>query len=326
MECVSTSSFSVALNGSLHGFFPGKRGFRQGDPMSPALFLLSMEFFSRLVKRRTSDLEFNFHLKCEKLKITHLLFTDDLMLFSRSDLPSIHILMECLQEFQDVSGLAVNTSKSSIFMAGIDELHGILARTEARCQFTTLAFPLRHRGFRSPTTPHLWTKLPNPSPNGRLSPFHMWESTGRLGENLPSQGGRRSGHPTNTDLEHSAPCSNLMEHPPYGRHIVGAVGQWCLSQRRLSLGLATKEGRFTTPSTLVEIRNRLVTEFGSSEVAIQHMEAWTNNKGLETFKAYEYFRPKRTRRPWQTAIWKEFVPSKYSFILWLWTTGNARNT
>ncbi|KAL0399880.1 UNVERIFIED_CONTAM: Retrovirus-related Pol polyprotein from type-2 retrotransposable element R2DM [Sesamum radiatum] len=145
MECVSTSSFSVALNGSLHGFFPGKRGLRQGDPMSPALFLLSMEYFSRLVKRRTSDSEFNFHPKCEKLKITHLLFADDLMLFSRGDLPSISILMECLQEFRDVSGLAVNTSKSSIFTAGIhnDELHGILARTE----FVRGAMPVRYLGI-----------------------------------------------------------------------------------------------------------------------------------------------------------------------------------
>ncbi|KAL0410974.1 UNVERIFIED_CONTAM: hypothetical protein Slati_3687100 [Sesamum latifolium] len=54
------------------------------------------------------------------------------MLFSRGDLPSVHILMECLQEFRDVFGLAVNTSKSSIFTAGIvnNELDGILVWTE----------------------------------------------------------------------------------------------------------------------------------------------------------------------------------------------------
>ncbi|KAL0282031.1 UNVERIFIED_CONTAM: hypothetical protein Sradi_7274400 [Sesamum radiatum] len=104
-----------------------------------------MEYFSRLVKRRTSDSEFNFHPKCEKLKNTHLLFVDDLMLFSRGDLPSINILMECLQGFRDVSGLAVNTSKSSIFTAGIqnDELHGILARTD----FVRGAMPVRYLGI-----------------------------------------------------------------------------------------------------------------------------------------------------------------------------------
>ncbi|KAL0307177.1 UNVERIFIED_CONTAM: hypothetical protein Sradi_6135000 [Sesamum radiatum] len=117
---------------SFHRSCTGKKGLRQGDPMSPALFLLCMEYFSRLIKRKTTDSDFNFHPKREKLKITHLLFADNLMMFSRGDLPSIHILMECLQEFRDVSGLTVNTSKSSIFTAGIENnmLREILARTE----------------------------------------------------------------------------------------------------------------------------------------------------------------------------------------------------
>ncbi|KAL0337746.1 UNVERIFIED_CONTAM: Retrovirus-related Pol polyprotein from type-2 retrotransposable element R2DM [Sesamum calycinum] len=144
MECVSTT-FSVALNGSLHGLFPGKKGLRQGDPMSPALFLLCMEYFSRLIKRNTTNSDFNFHPKCEKLKITHLLFADDLMLFSRGDLPSIHILMECFQEFRDVSGLAVNTAKSNIFTAGIqnDTFDETLAMTE----FARGHMPVRYLGI-----------------------------------------------------------------------------------------------------------------------------------------------------------------------------------
>ncbi|KAK4428297.1 hypothetical protein Salat_1129300 [Sesamum alatum] len=54
------------------------------------------------------------------------------MLFSRGDLSSVHILMECLQEFRDISGLAVNTAKSNIFTAGIqqNELDSIPERTQ----------------------------------------------------------------------------------------------------------------------------------------------------------------------------------------------------
>ncbi|KAL0461952.1 UNVERIFIED_CONTAM: hypothetical protein Slati_0082800 [Sesamum latifolium] len=104
-----------------------------------------MDFFSRMIKRKTSNSEFNFHPKCEKLKITHILFADDLMLFSRGDLRSVNILMECLQEFRDISGLAVNTSKSCIFTAGIvnNELDGIHARTE----FTRREMPVRYSGI-----------------------------------------------------------------------------------------------------------------------------------------------------------------------------------
>ncbi|KAK6142914.1 hypothetical protein DH2020_023262 [Rehmannia glutinosa] len=128
MECVSSVSYSICINGSLQGKFPGKRGLRQGDPMSPALFLLCMEYLSRLLKVRTNTLSFKYHPRCDALKITHLAFVDDLMFFSRGDLPSVKILIDCLNDFKNASGLDINSFKSNLFTAGIigDKLDNIL--------------------------------------------------------------------------------------------------------------------------------------------------------------------------------------------------------
>ena len=119
MECVASTSFSIRINGDIHGHFTGQRGLRQGDPLSPYLFVICMEYFSRALARVTEQSEFNFHPRCAGLKISHLIYADDLMLFMRGDLMSIQIAWDCLQSFGRSSGLQVNTHKSHIFLAGV---------------------------------------------------------------------------------------------------------------------------------------------------------------------------------------------------------------
>lgn len=119
MQCVTSPSFSIAINGSLHGFFPGQRGLKQGDPMSPTFFILCMEYLSHLLNIRTLNINFNFHAKCSKCKITHLAFADDLMLFGRGDFMSMKVLADTLKEFSKCSGLEINQDKSNIFAGGV---------------------------------------------------------------------------------------------------------------------------------------------------------------------------------------------------------------
>ncbi|GJZ08222.1 putative reverse transcriptase domain, reverse transcriptase zinc-binding domain protein [Tanacetum coccineum] len=84
MACVTSTSFSLSINGSIYGFFKGKHGLQQGNPLSSYLFTLVMEILTLILQRRVrmSD-DFRYHKHCEELNIINVCFADDLFLFAR---------------------------------------------------------------------------------------------------------------------------------------------------------------------------------------------------------------------------------------------------
>ncbi|XP_011101993.1 uncharacterized protein LOC105180023 [Sesamum indicum] len=96
-ECVSTTSFSIGLNGIPHGFFTGEKGLRQGDRLSPYMFVLVMEALHMgFLQRIEQDMQFTYHWKCESSKVFQLGFAEDLLLFCRADFDSIRVFKEGL--------------------------------------------------------------------------------------------------------------------------------------------------------------------------------------------------------------------------------------
>ncbi|GJZ03194.1 hypothetical protein Tco_0521155 [Tanacetum coccineum] len=120
IECVSSTSFSLNINVTLHGYFKGKCGLRQGNPLSPYLFTLIMEVLTLMLQRRVNGSHlFTYHRYCNKLKLINLCFADDLFLFAYGDADSAQVIMACLDKFNEVSGLVPNLPKSTVYFCNV---------------------------------------------------------------------------------------------------------------------------------------------------------------------------------------------------------------
>ena len=105
--CITIPRFSINVNGELASYFPSK-GIRQGDPMSPYLFVILMEVLTRiLLKEIQNSPLFKFHWKRSKQRIAQICFARDLFLLCHGDINSAQILRRALDKFQMLSGLKV---------------------------------------------------------------------------------------------------------------------------------------------------------------------------------------------------------------------------
>ncbi|KAK2658649.1 hypothetical protein Ddye_005182 [Dipteronia dyeriana] len=116
--CLTTPKFSIFINGELAGFFSGKRGLQQGDPMSPYLFVIVMEVLSKLLANHIMDTpNFKYHWRSDKLNLSHISFTDDLIMLCPGSYHSALVLKSALDEFFLLLGLCANHAKSNIFIS-----------------------------------------------------------------------------------------------------------------------------------------------------------------------------------------------------------------
>lgn len=115
MTCVNSVSYTVLLNGRVHGFICLERGIRQGDPISPSLFILCAEALVNVLNQ--SELSGRLHgiqLDAQGPSVHHLLFVDDNLLMCKADILESAEISRCLSLYGDASGQQINKLKSSI--------------------------------------------------------------------------------------------------------------------------------------------------------------------------------------------------------------------
>lgn len=111
------AKMSVLVNGSATKEFSPSRGLRQGDPLSPLLFILVVEVLSSMIKKAVHDGTFKgIKLAGKSNVVTHVQFADDTLIFVNDDLDSLKKIKKILVCFQLLSRLKINFFKSKLFL------------------------------------------------------------------------------------------------------------------------------------------------------------------------------------------------------------------
>ncbi|XP_033146231.1 uncharacterized protein LOC103863321 [Brassica rapa] len=122
MGCIRSVTYTVLMNGQTYGKISPERGIRQGDPLSPFLFILCAEALVHVMNR--AELEGNItgmRLTKHCPSIQHLLFADDSLFLCKATLKECSNFLHCLDLYGKASGQEINFHKSSItFGAAID--------------------------------------------------------------------------------------------------------------------------------------------------------------------------------------------------------------
>ncbi|GLT33516.1 hypothetical protein SLA2020_080980 [Shorea laevis] len=129
-ECLSTARISILINGSPTTEFTASKGLRQGDPLSPFLFLLIGERLCGLVKKAESEGLFRgVDIGTSGMSLSLLQFVDDSVFMGKACAENVRVVKAILHWFELISGLKVNFNKSHLYGFNVSE--GWLKRAAA---------------------------------------------------------------------------------------------------------------------------------------------------------------------------------------------------
>jgi hypothetical protein len=141
---LTTSSTQILLNGIPGGFIAHQRGLRQGDPLSPMLFILVMDILSLLVQRASEEGHLQ-PLASRQLNHRISIYAGDTVIFMKPNPTDINLVLDILLLFGKASGLQTNVEKSSVVPIRCDEQTLASTKELLSCQF--IEFPCKYLGL-----------------------------------------------------------------------------------------------------------------------------------------------------------------------------------
>ena len=114
MECISTVSFSVLVNGALDDLFSPSRGIRQADPISPYIFIICVEVLARMLQKECEKPRSPIGIKVSRThdQLPFLTFDDDTLIFVNANLEGVNKIKSILDKYCTISGQKINYAMS----------------------------------------------------------------------------------------------------------------------------------------------------------------------------------------------------------------------
>ncbi|GJV81698.1 RNA-directed DNA polymerase, eukaryota [Tanacetum coccineum] len=144
--CLRTSRGSVLVNGSPTTEFQFGKGLKQGDPLSPFLFILVMESLHVSFQRVVDAGLFSGIKLDNSTSITHLFYADDAIFMGHWNCYNIELLTRVLEIFHKASGMRINMTKSKLL--GISVTHDIAEQAASKIGCSVLKMPFTYLGSK----------------------------------------------------------------------------------------------------------------------------------------------------------------------------------
>lgn len=125
-----------------------------------------MNYLSLMPSKAAAENRIKYHSQCSEMKLTHLSFADDLLIFIDGSISSVQNVLQVLRDFELHSGLAVSFQKTSFYASGLseqetDEIQASTGMNQGSLPFRYLGVPLNSRKLSLPNCQPLLQQIKN---------------------------------------------------------------------------------------------------------------------------------------------------------------------